>query len=247
MPSRVQFLFDPAFREAFENVGHRVYGYRLKPYSLWHRFCLEMLNSPVITGEPTSGLELYAAARVCCSQFGELPDLAPAKGLIRRLRLSARLRQYGLQAEAKKFQAYLEDFESGPKLWPDEGGSRSPKCSEMDQGLELAAHVIRETGWTQETVWNMPIGQLRWYSAAFLKISGTDVPFWTPQDEEQYKRHLAQREKMLAERSAEMAKAEGIDPQEARRRVEEAYWEDHKKAKKQAELRSALQKGTYGR
>ena len=52
-----------------------------------------------------------------------------------------------------------------------------------------------------ETVWNMPIGQLRWYSAAFLKISGTDVPFWTPQDEEQYKRHLANREQMLAERT----------------------------------------------
>lgn len=225
MPSKTHFVFDPAFEEAFSNTEHNVYGLALRPYSAWHRLCLEMMDSPVLTGDPTTPLELYAAARVCSSSFGPLPNLAAPKTWWQRVKRKLHFRRYAYAAQGEKFQAYLTDFESGPQYWPDEGGEgRAPKCAEMDSVLELVAHVIRESGWAAETVWNLPIGQARWYSAAFLKLTGVDVPFWTPQDDAAHKAHLAKREAKLAAQARECAEKENLPMTEARTKVEKAYW-----------------------
>lgn len=246
-PTQIAFVFDPAFREAFENVQHRLFGLELKPYSLWHRLCLEMMNSPVLTGAPVSAMDLYAVARVCQSSFGPIPSFRGAAGWFGRLLLRFRFRRYSLPQELGRLQEYIGDFESGPLFWPDEGGSvKTPKCAEMDQLLELAAHVIRETGWSQETIWNMPIGQVRWYSAAFLKLEGRDVPFWTPQDEASHKAHVEKREKKLAGRAQDLAKAEGIPLVEARKKVDAAYWADVEKAKTITKLNEKLRGQSHG-
>jgi hypothetical protein len=219
VPSRIQFVFDPTFREAWENVPHAVFGQPLKPYSSWHRLCLEMIGSPVLTGEPIQLLELYAAVRICTSEYGYIPSFGAPKTWLARLLLRYRLSMYSLAVEAKRFGEYIADFDAGPKFWSGDGetaGGR-PKCSEMDQVLETVSHVIRETGWDEATVWNLALGKLNWYSAAFVKHSGVDVPFWTPQDEEAYKRHV-DRQKTEAKAKA---KADGITFEEALKAVKE--------------------------
>lgn len=233
MPSKTHFVFDPAFLEAFENTAHCVYGLRLKPYSAWHRLCLESIDSPVLAGDPLTPLELYAAARVCSSSFGLVPDYGAPKNWWQRFKLRVALRRHGIAKEVNSFNEYLRDYESGPQYWPDEGseGAVPSKCAEMDQVLELVAHVIRETGWDAATVWNLPIGQTRWYSAAFLKLSGVDVPFWTPQDAEQYKKHVAKREADLAAAAKDCAEKEGITQEEARAKVDMAYWDKNNREK----------------
>lgn len=240
MPSQVQYVFDPAFREAWENVPHRVYGFGLKPFSAWHRLCLEMIASPALTGEAITVLELYAAAKVCSSSYGYVPDLSAPKGWLRRMGLRYRLRRHGVQAELAKFRAYLEDFDASPKFWPteDSGPNVPQKCAEMDRILELVSHVIKETGWSEATVWNLAIGKLNWYSAAFVKLSGTDVPFWTPQDEEAYKRHVAERDAKLKAEAEAKAAADGISFEKAHEAVKTEYWEKVRLAKLQAKLQA---------
>ena len=187
-----------------------------------------MIDSPALTGDDITPQELYAAARVCSSSFGPIPNLKGPKTWLQRFLLRVRFRRYGFAAQGEKFQSYLIDFEAGPQYWPDEGADKSTpqKCAEMDSVLELVSHVIRETGWPAETVWNLPIGQARWYSAAFLKLSGVDVPFWTPHDDAAYKAHLAKREAKLAGQARECAEKENIPLAEARAKVEKAYWSD---------------------
>ena len=240
MPSRVQFVFDPTFREAWENVPHAVFGQRLKPYSSWHRLCLEMIGSPVLTGEPVQLLEIYAAVRICTSEYGYIPDFGAPKTWFSRLLLRYRLSRYRLSDEVNRFGEYMADFDAGPRFWSGdettEGGQ--PKCSEMDRLLETVSHVIRETGWSEATVWNLAIGKLNWYSAAFVKHSGVDVPFWTPQDEEAFKRHV----KRQREKAAERAKAEGISFEAAL----EAVKAEDRAAIKQAKLVANMSAGRRG-
>jgi hypothetical protein len=201
-----------------------------------------MIASPALTGEAISVMELYAAVLVCSSQYGYTPNLRPPKGW-RRWKLRYTLRRYSFEAEAKKFFAYLADFDSGPKFWPDEnaGNPEGPqKCADIDQVLESTSHVIKETGWSEDVVWNLALGKLRWYSSTFVKLSGQDVPFWTPQDEEAYKRHVAQREAKLQKSAEEMATKEGVPFEEALKKVKTEYWDGVKKAKMMAKLQAKL-------
>lgn len=237
MPSRVQFVFDPTFREAWDNAPHAVLGYELKPFSSWHRLCLEMVGSPVLTGEPIQILELYAAVRICSSEYGYMPNFAAPKTWFARLRLRYRLSRYTLAEEVKRFGEYMADFDSGPRFWSGDDASEgaAPKCSEMDRVLDTVSHVIRETGWSEATAWNLPIGKLNWYSAAFLKHAGVDVPFWTPQDDAAYKRHI----KRQREKAAEKAKAEGITFDQALEAVKKEDREALQKMKLVANMSAA--------
>lgn len=240
----VRFQFDPHFREAFENVPHTVLGKRLEPYSIWHRYCLEMLDSPVLTGDPIDKIHLLGAVIVCRSRFdgtGYVPTFPKARGLLRRMWIGLRLGRYNLRKEVEKFSDYLLDFHSPPKLWPDEDAPQNVTFSEIDPLLDLVAHLVSK-GIAPADAWNMPLGMANWYSVVFLKLDGRQgVDVWTPHDQVAYEKHVQEREKKLTAQTQALADAEGIPLAQARERVEKEYWEGVKQRRAEAKALEAAQ------
>ncbi len=229
MPDR--FVHDESFVEAFSNKTHTVLGKRLFPYSLWHQFNLEISQSALLLGAPLTPLDLLRAVRICSSRWNwefNTPNLR-SPGLIRGMWEVGR---FNLREEVLKFEAYFRDYHSAPKFWPNEHKGKTGGVRDVDEVLETATQ-LETKGYPSEEVWNMPIGVAKWRSAVISKLEGSDLQFWTPLDEDAFRKHKAKREAAIDARAKEISQAEGILYADAR--------------KKAIAERTARVKGTYGK
>jgi hypothetical protein len=206
MPPPSQFVFDERFVEAFYprlpgSQCHRVFGRRLRPFCFWHKLQLELLDSPLITGGPVSLFDLDVATRICRTRYRErvtLPKVSTWNKWTWPLRLRGNLAR-----EAKKFEEYLGDYYSPPKFWPKDGGEDNPQ---LDESLHFVLMVVKATGWPQEYVWEMPIGEVQWITAGLQVLEGAECLIWTPLDEEAFQRHQARKKEWVKNRIIELMK-----------------------------------------
>jgi hypothetical protein len=221
-----RFIFDDRFVEAFANTDHVVFGRRLDPYCLWHQFNLELVQSKVLLGEPLTAFDLWMAVRICTTPWTphhRVPDLrSPGK-----LRFLWQVGRYSLLREVEKFQVYLNDHCASPKLWPNqhkqtEQGQATDR--DFDENLELALHVMREGGFTWREVWTLPVGMIRWSSVGLAKLTGAEIPIWTPEHEELFKAHVIRREAQIDARGKEIAAESGLPVEVARQQAHDEHW-----------------------
>jgi hypothetical protein len=166
---------DRLYAESFLNRDdHVVLRTRLRPLSLWHLQNLEIAGSPYFVGGsfPTAK-DLRLAVRVCTTPFPRLPDLSGKRLMwdwIKSWRCT-------FLQETAKFRAYLDDFNALPQLWRAEE-KRTPGAREqvgLPWALGIVTSVCGSTGWSAETVWNLPVGQAYWYHIGFAMLRGAPV------------------------------------------------------------------------
>mgnify|MGYP003352298181 CR=1 FL=1 len=112
----------------------------------------------------------------------------------------------------------------------EEAGKR-----DVDDSVEQVSIYMKYAGRPAVEAWNMPIGELLWHNACFLKMEGVDVPIWSPTDEMFFNQHKAERHKKLLALGAEKQKENPILTQSlafALASVE--YWEQIVSEKKGA-------------
>jgi hypothetical protein len=222
-----RFVHDARFVEAFANTEHRVLGVRLHPYCLWHQFNLEVAQSKVLLGDPLTPFDLWLAVRICTTPWTphhRVPSLrAPSK-----LRFIWQTGRFRFLEEVAKFQAYLDDYVSAPKLWPNThkqvAGVEVTPDRDFDENLELALHLVKEGTFTWAEVWTLPIGILNWCSVGFAKLNGTKIDIWTPEHEEMFQAHKIRREAGIDARGKEIAAETGLPFEQARKQAHDEYW-----------------------
>lgn len=147
--------------EALVNVPHRVLGKRLEPFCLLHILWLEQLNSPLVaTSEPLAMADLELAALICSSKTSEeiLTKIKKPRPLWRY-----RNRFRDLKNETRKFLTYQDDHCALPEFADSNHGNHE----RLPSLLLSAAALIKETGWSEETVMTLPLGKVVWYNAAY--------------------------------------------------------------------------------
>ena len=198
---------DPTFAGALidgsgpEFSSTRLFGRRLRKFSLHHRLVLKVVNSPFVTpGARISMWDLRVAVAVCCLQFGDSrirrPWLIPAL-LYARMTAKALLWPFGAKpkpGDKNAVQRHLErltdvlvtyfgDYTQEPQfavIPPETSGPTKPKTprgqapEELDQVCTIM-HAF--PGISEERAWNMPIGLANWYRAQALALGGVDVDF----------------------------------------------------------------------
>ena len=175
------------FGEAFGHMEHRVMGRALVVFTLRHRFWLEALGSPLVTGGPVSLLDLELAARLCAIPYGDLDRRWP-RVLERGPRWWEKLgylwRVWRRRAgkEYLDFQGYLMDHGCPPATF-DEGCEGEGDESALPGVLGLVTGLMRGTGWEPATVWGLPPGEAEWYLAGVFLHRGVDVGIKKPRDE----------------------------------------------------------------
>ena len=176
------------FLNSWVNETHRVLGRRLQPYSLWHRFALEVVESPFIApdGRPSIS-DLDIAARICSSRypttdaasfFRLIKSKQPGERLSwrRKLQFSYLARRYDPAREGALFVAYVRDYYAPPKFWEQAGEGAHETSGAPPEMLGVATRLIRG-GFSEERAWNMAIGKAYWHAATLARIDGAKLDF----------------------------------------------------------------------
>jgi hypothetical protein len=170
-------VLDELFAEAWVNGTHRVLGLKLRPFSLWHRLQLEILDSPLLKGEVPLPLDLERACRACQLVY---PQVVPTQ--IKWWSLRWRLAGRDYEEEIKKMGAYLSDYYSPPQFLPPiKKYHRTDVTHPPPENMRIFSAVVALTGWPEERIWNLPIGQAYWYAAGHWYQQGQELDFLTPE------------------------------------------------------------------
>jgi hypothetical protein len=171
-------VVDELFAEAWVNSSHRVLGFKLLPFCLWHRFQLEMLESPFLGGQSVTIIDLERAVQACRLTY---PEVIKAK--INMWSLRWRMAGRSFEQEVEKFFVYVKDYLSAPQFIPpvrkkyDAPSTNHPP----PENLVIFGAVVNLTGWSAEKIWMMPIGQAYWYAASYWYQAGSELDFLTPE------------------------------------------------------------------
>lgn len=179
------------FCEAFAHISHTVMGHRLEPFSLRHRFWLEAMESPLMTGGGATLVDLEMAARVCALPFAKLDRQVPrmlARGPSwwARLRFVGRMLRGSAPREYAKFQDYFLDHGCPPATHGSGPVSKGGKkrYETMPGILGLITALAHGSRWEPETLWALTPGAAEWYLAGIYTHRGVDMRLKTEHDEE---------------------------------------------------------------
>ena len=142
------------FLESIIHAPHSVYGFRLKPLSLFHlalleKFCPSILGSSEITRE-----ELKKAAAICsCGNLIEFNKIGKSyRGYFSVF--------YKYEKELNNFSEYVNDY----MTLPDSGEmSKEERNNPFPFALMFAGKLIKDTGYSFDYVfYKMAISQIFW-------------------------------------------------------------------------------------
>lgn len=199
------------FNEAFGHMGHVVMGRRLAKFSLRHRFWLEAMESPLVTGGEARLMDLELASLVCAIPYHRIDSRLPAM-LARgprwwqRLCWIPRAWRRNVAVEYRRFQEYLFDHGCPPSTWEEEcANAEDLDPNQVERGplpglLPLVTGLMRGTGWEPDTVWSLSPGEAEWYLAGVFLHRGVDIGLKTAEDEAM--------EEMLRKRAAAVTPGE---------------------------------------
>lgn len=150
------------FLEAYVNTEHRLCGLKLKPLSLFHFLWLEHFKSPLLSLDRKVTLQdLELAAVICSAQ--------ETKSLLRNLEKRKLLWHWrnklrDVESEGRAWLGYFNDYFAIPDFW-------NSKTETVDSTLPwlvlCAGAVVKETGWSLETVMTLPVGVVIWLNLSF--------------------------------------------------------------------------------
>jgi hypothetical protein len=170
-------VLDEIFGEAWVNSTHRVLGKKLLPFSLWHRFQLSLLDSPVLNGQNIQPIDLERAVDACRLVY---PDSVSIKIRLFSFRWRLAGRNFGI--ECQNFGAYMHDYFSIPKFLPSVKKYHQTEINHPPpEEIRIFSAISTMTGWTEEKIWMLPIGKAYWYAAGHWYQSGRELDFLTPE------------------------------------------------------------------
>jgi hypothetical protein len=192
--------FDQTFAAAYIDGGvrHRVLGARLRPFSAWHLYQLQIIDSPFLKAGQVFLYDLRRAVGVCRLRFPDSWTRLPIFPLF--------MTQQKLEAEVAKFLAYVDNYLQRPEysiLQPDEfvrpkRPLRIP--ANAPEPIELAFDAAHGANIPLAEAWNLPIGQAYIAQAMQFRRAGLMVDFMTEKERE-FQRAI--KEHMNKERNGE--------------------------------------------
>lgn len=156
------------FLECVIHTTHRLYGYRLRPLSLYHLAMLEQYAPSVLSGECREQ-DLKLAACICASKDAD--DFRRKSKSIRVWLTNF----YRFETQVTKFADYIADYLTFPEVSQTKDKTNN---NPFPTALIFAAKLIKETGYDFDRVFfAMPVSQIYWLvmSLGYLERGETMV------------------------------------------------------------------------
>lgn len=222
MEEKSVFVIDERFAEAFIQSEHKLMGMAVLPFCSWHKLQLEIIQSPVLLGEPITLANIWQMAKICQTVY-PIAAVFPAKNTwFARWGWFLRFRKFNVVQQAKAVSEYLKDHNSGAKLW-DTKKSGQAKERDCDDNLDAVSYYLNKTKCSEVEAWMLPLGKLSWYNLMFARMDGAEIHFWTPSDDVAFAAHVEKREAKI-EATAQQYAVDGMEIDAARERAKTEYW-----------------------
>ena len=180
------------FAEAWLNTSHKVLGVKLRPFSLWHRFLLDQLDTKILSGgDYISIMDLYTGCLICRNVYPNVKIKVPIWKYFTLKRKTKKI-----TSEFEAFSTYITDFAGFPEFWEKEDSESNKGPAPDPLGTVVS---LMNMGFTENQAWDMPVGKASWYSATSSQIQGADIDFLTAKEKEMQ----AQWKEMQADLDAE--------------------------------------------
>jgi hypothetical protein len=165
------------FLECVIDAPHWVYGYRLRPLSLFHLAMLEEY-APSAMGGLCTERDLQIAACICASRNAQ-DFRRKSKGL--RAWIAG---FYGYPKQVQKFGDYLADY----LTLPETSKSKDIQNNPFPSSLLFAAKLIKETGYAFDQVfYDMSVSQIFWLAMALGYIESGETTVVSDKEREIYR------------------------------------------------------------
>lgn len=201
---------DENFAEAWLNCRHKVFGWTLKPLSLWHKLLIRASGLSLFDGdEDVTYADIYRVAYACRLTYPQTPK---PQGRVSRWYHSVRLFLCDANKEASAFSDYINDYVTAPEFWSKEEASQGRVKGGAPEELSVVVGLMLQ-GFSEKEAWDMPLGKASWYSSAYAAWKGADLDFVTVKEREMQEQWKAMQEEMDA--GAEnfvQPESSGIDP-----------------------------------
>lgn len=150
--------------EAFFSAPHTVLGRRLKPFTLRHAFVLAAGDNHITDGGEIIVGDLYQAVEVCAREGNYfLDDGEPSK--LKRAWWQWRVRKMRIDKELLKFNRYIEDYSSPPKVWSSGSNTKESACHWI---ISTVAGLMKHLSMSKDEAWSESPGSASWYLAAAI-------------------------------------------------------------------------------
>lgn len=210
--------------EAWNNrPGHKVYGFRLRPFCLNYLHLLQSVKSPLLSAKtPFSREQLLMAAEICSSPWSEegyTLDRIFMPSQFRLRRNQIRLMTENFQKQVGAWIEYYTDFLVVAKKWEDTGEEydqwghlvgvkKNMGRRDLDRAMATGAVLASNSSWSEKKIMMMPIGRAFGWADYFAIHQGdTKIKFVTAIEEAIQERDRKRSEE--AERKAKEGEANG--------------------------------------
>lgn len=175
---------DSLFAEAWLSTNHVIYGLKLKPFSYWHRFLLQVGLSPILEEEsdnpaPLTRSDLYKFCKVCTLSYPNTLKL----GLIDKVRLLLKGR-----AKPSSLQDYIEDHNAFPEFWENSSDDKASGGKSLNEAPDPLPSIVSlmALGYKENEAWDMPIGKGAWILATYAKQQGAELSFLSQEERDMF-------------------------------------------------------------
>lgn len=174
----------------------RMFGRRLKPFALIHRLVLRTLESPLVTGQPASPIDIYLFVAVCSRSLAELRrDLFRIARWKRGMRWVLWWNRAYTESVAAKLRDYIEDFNDTPRHWQAKGG-KAGKAFKAPYEFHMVRVLCGHYGYTQAEAWNERCGYARCLYDTFAEAEYEDTSLVSEYEEKRGRLTKAAKEAM---------------------------------------------------
>lgn len=167
---------DRTFAAAYidNNIRHKIFGRTLRPFSLWHLFLLQVIESPFVTQADITLHDLKNAIAICTLRY--------RNSKIRRPLFPLKVNQKTLVKKVEQFVNYTNDYLSRPEFsivpWKiDEPQYVGLPVTDAPPIFITAFNACAVTHLTINEIWNLPIGEVYVAEAMHLRMQGNRLNF----------------------------------------------------------------------
>jgi hypothetical protein len=167
---------DESFAEAWLNNDHKVLGFRLLPFSLWHKFLLTVTGSRALTGDQLSMFDVVGFCKVCTNRY---PSAKYKFTKLDQLRI---LLTRNKKNVSERVESYIKDYCAFPEFWEKKQGEGKATGGPPDPLGSVVS--LLAMGFSVNEAWDMPLGMAQYYTSAYMQQQGADIEFITSEEKE---------------------------------------------------------------
>lgn len=180
----------------------RVAGVPLRPFSVWHLFQLQALDSPFLRQGTVTRLDLLRALAVCRTGFPDSRLRLPVWRTLWPLR-------HGIERAVAEFLAYAGSYLYKPDyavVVPTGGGPRE-QITPAPETMRLVWDVMgsSRSPAAEAWAWDLPVGRAHWYQVGGLRERGANLSYMDDEErefQEQMRAAEAEKAEVSSEQSA---------------------------------------------